>query len=613
MPGIVGVVGRDPVKQKAFALQHIIRSMMYEPFYTSGSSVHETLGLCVGWVNRAGSFSDCMPLWNKSGNVCLIFFGEHFPDSGDLSRNGRGNFTDARFLMDLVEEKGTDFPRLLNGWFSGILIDLRKEEALLFNDRYGMQRLYCHDAAHGFYFSTEAKALLAIRPELRELDMQSLGELFSFGCVLENRTLFSGISLLPPGSAWTIKKGAVAKKEFYFTPSEWEAAPSLPKEEFYNKLRETFVRLLPKYCNTRNSIAISLTGGLDTRMILANTPIPPGRMPCYTFGGVYRDCFDVKIARKVAAVCNQPHSVLAVSNDFFSGFPELAEKTVFITDGNLDVTGAADLYANRKAREIAPVRLTGNYGSEILRGSRHLKAQPARPGLFDNGFETSIDAAARTLAGQYRGHRILFAAFKQAPWHHYNRLALEQSQLTLRSPYLDNALVRLMFQAPPDVLNSNELSFRLINDGNPALGRIMTDRGLGGNMPYPFSQAAHLYREFLFKADYAFNYGMPPWLSVLDRHLLAPLHAERLFLGRHKFYHFRIWFRDQLSGYVKEVLLDKRSLNRSYLNGKAAEQIVLEHTSGRMNYTTEITKLLTAELMQRLMIDNDNQLAARSS
>ena len=108
---------------------------------------------------------------------------------------------------------------------------------------------------------------------------------------------------------------------------------------------------------------------------------------------------------------------------------------------------------------------------------------------------------------------------------------------------------------------------------------------------------------FCFKTDYAFDYGMPQWYARLDHSLLAPLHLERYFLGRHKFYHFRVWYRDQLSGYVKEILLDRRSLERPYLNGKFAEKMVLDHTCGRMNYTSDITNLLTLELLQRLMID----------
>ena len=46
------------------------------------------------------------------------------------------------------------------------------------------------------------------------------------------------------------------------------------------------------------------------------------------------------------------------------------------------------------------------------------------------------------------------------------------------------------------------------------------------------------YHEFMAKAEYAYDYGMPQWLVRADRRLSA-LHLEKLFLIT-KFCHFRI-------------------------------------------------------------------------
>ncbi len=142
---------------------------------------------------------------------------------------------------------------------------------------------------------------------------------------------------------------------------------------------------------------------------------------------------------------------------------------------------------------------------------------------------------------------------------------------------------------------------RLIADGNPALSRIPTDRGLGGSGMLP-EVVSHGFQEFLFKAEYAFDYGMPQWLARVDR-ALAPLHLERLILGRHKALHFRVWYRGALSTYVRETLLDPRSLARPYVEPKMLERIVRAHTTGRGNYTTEIHTLLKLELVHRHLID----------
>ena len=108
--------------------------------------------------------------------------------------------------------------------------------------------------------------------------------------------------------------------------------------------------------------------------------------------------------------------------------------------------------------------------------------------------------------------------------------------------------------------------------------------------------------EFTFKAEYAYDYGMPQWVSRVD-HYLSPLHLERLFLGRHKLLHFRVWYRDSLSDYVRQMLLDPKTLSRPYLERKGVEAVVRGHLGGGLNHTTEIHKLLTLELLHRLFLD----------
>jgi asparagine synthase (glutamine-hydrolysing) len=161
--------------------------------------------------------------------------------------------------------------------------------------------------------------------------------------------------------------------------------------------------------------------------------------------------------------------------------------------------------------------------------------------------------------------------------------------------------VQTLFRAPGNSLSNNDLSLRLIQDGNPALAKIQTDRGITANSG-TWGKLRHQYQEFTFKAEYAYDYGMPQWVARTD-HAVSWLHLERLFLGRHKFYHFRVWYRDALSKYVQEILLDPMTLSRPYLDRKTVEDIVSGHVKNGRNYTTEIHKLLTIELLHRLLID----------
>src|ERR1700691_4672292 len=218
---------------------------------------------------------------------------------------------------------------------------------------------------------------------------------------------------------------------------------------------------------------------------------------------MFRDCQDVVMARKVARVCGQEHQVIPVDDNFLSQFPRYSERTVFLTDGCVEVKHAPDLYVNECAAKIAPGRITGNYGGEVLRGVRAFKPVDPVPGLFHPDLSSYIQQAKETYSGLLHGHPLSFAVFRQAPWHHYGLLSLEQSQLSMRSPYLDNDFVRTVFRAPHSATANSEVSRRLIADGDARLTQIRTDRTSISSRNGWRTSAIRSFLDFTVKAEYA--------------------------------------------------------------------------------------------------------------
>jgi asparagine synthase (glutamine-hydrolysing) len=316
-----------------------------------------------------------------------------------------------------------------------------------------------------------------------------------------------------------------------------------------------------------------------------------------------REPQDVIIARRVAELCRQPYQVIQIGDEFLASFPEYAERSMYLMEGRLDVNRSTDLFVSEKARQIAPVKVVGTYGSEIIRQAVMFKPSVPQPGLYSSDFLTHVSDAAQTYVDVRRGNPISFAVFRQSPWYMSQIFALEQTQLTVRCPYLDNDFVRTAFRMPQlDVIS--DIRLRLITEGNSALARIRTDRGVGGSSGWFFGLASRSLLEFTFKAEYAYDYGMPQWVAQID-HLLSPFRLERLFLGRHKLSHFRIWYRQALSKYVQEMLLDRRTLSRPYLERKGVESIVEGHLRGGRTFTKEIHKVLTLELLHRRFFDHN--------
>lgn len=606
MPGLAVIIGPTPKEENEKDLLTMVRSMEHEPFYSSGSYVNGEVGVYVGWTCLKGSYSDCLPAINERKDLLLFFYGEIFFDKEEFDwLRGQGHAIErpnATVLLHLFEEKGYDFLKSLNGFFHGVLVDLKQGEIVLFNDRYGMQRLYYFEDKDSILFASEAKAILKVRKELRKLDPRSMGESLTCDCVLENRTLFSKIYTLPGASVWSFRNASLRKKDCYFKPEEWESQAPLNTNELYTKLMDLFPRIMARHVESSLPIGVSLSGGLDTRLIMAYIDNWNSRISCYTFGGMYRESLDVKLAKQVAVTCGQSHVTLQLGKDFLSSFPSLSERTVYLSDGCLSACGAYELYLNKLARRVADVRLTGSYGSEVFRGLRGVNATQPTKDLIHPDFQKHLRDAIDTFEDVSKCHKLSFSVFRQAPWYGYGRLSVEQSQVVLRTPFLDNDLVGLMYRAPEAARSSTQLQWHLIEHGNPDLVAIPTDRALRGRPGVISSRWAYFISYFLLKGDYLYKSGMPQWMEHVH-YFLRPLQPERLIIGRHRFFHFRIWFRNELAAFLKDFLLDPVAAKRPYVNGPFLEKMVLRHIKGDRNYTDEIEKVLTMELIHRLFIE----------
>src|SRR5437870_1929959 len=200
MPGIVGIVSQRCHQDCESLVKSMISSMEHESFYDSGIYSVPEIGLYAGWVAHENSFGAEQPFFNERRDVVLLLSGECFmghETRADLRKKGHELGQSAgNCLVHLYEEEGDQFFEKLNGLFSGLLIDKRQRKSFLFNDRYGVERIYLHQTADATYFASEAKALLCILPELRAFDEDAIVQFLAYGCPLEGRTLFRGVELL---------------------------------------------------------------------------------------------------------------------------------------------------------------------------------------------------------------------------------------------------------------------------------------------------------------------------------------------------------------------------------------------------------------------------------
>ena len=151
----------------------------------------------------------------------------------------------------------------------------------------------------------------------------------------------------------------------------------------------------------------------------------------------------------------------------------------------------------------------------------------------------------------------------------------------------------------------------LVKKRRPDLYAIMTNAGFGGSgSPIARELRRRSYRT-LGWIEKAYGRDKLPFalhdpLALVDSRFISPLRLNRLFLGIADYRHYRIWTRDELSVYIKAVLLDERTLSRPIWNRRFLENAVKDHMAGRKNRLSEIQKALSIELVFRTLIENLN-------
>ncbi len=259
------------------------------------------------------------------------------------------------------------------------------------------------------------------------------------------------------------------------------------------------------------------------------------------------------------------------------------------------------MYFNQIARQIAPIRLTGKFGSEVVRTRRLIPSIAFPRYLLHPELGHLVDQALLAKDADRRAHPLSSVVADEIAWYEYGRVAVEQSALVLRTPYMDNRLVKLMYQAETDVRASRELQSNYIIEKSRELAQVPTNLGRVENNSSLLSKAAYLGLWAQFKVEYIYLYATPHWLTALD-HKLERLRLERLITGRQKFEGYRIWFRTHFADFIRDVLLSPQAACTNFFEKKWLERAVTSHLAGTHNYFTEINKMLTIELIYSTLL-----------
>jgi asparagine synthase (glutamine-hydrolysing) len=112
--------------------------------------------------------------------------------------------------------------------------------------------------------------------------------------------------------------------------------------------------------------------------------------------------------------------------------------------------------------------------------------------------------------------------------------------------------------------------------------------------------------EFAFRVPGAMKLAEGETKAIYKR-AVEPLLGKSLTYRRKQMFTVPVgeWFRQALTGYCREVLLDGRLAERNIVNSDRVSAMIQEHVSGAANHTRLLRALISAEIWFRLFVDRD--------
>jgi asparagine synthase (glutamine-hydrolysing) len=216
------------------------------------------------------------PMSNETGTVWAAQNGELYNDPclrPELVARGHTLHTrcDTELIAHAYEQYGLDLPCHVDGMFAIAVWDDRRRVGLLARDRMGKKPLYYCERDGSLYFASEIKALLAIPGFSREIDPVSVHHFLSLKHVPHPRSIFKGISIVPPAHRLVFRPGEPAHIERYWDVSfdVDTTLAGLPEDDLVDRFLELLRNAIERRLMSDVPIGFFLSGGIDSSLSTA--------------------------------------------------------------------------------------------------------------------------------------------------------------------------------------------------------------------------------------------------------------------------------------------------------------------------------------------------------
>jgi asparagine synthase (glutamine-hydrolysing) len=617
MCGIAGYLRFDDVPAARERVQRMVATLRHRGPDDVGVFTDGPAGLGAARLSIIDVAGGHQPLAVDEGAITVAQNGEiynYVELQRELASNGARFQTacDTEVIGHLYARRGTAAFERLRGMFAIAIWDRERRQLALARDRVGKKPLYFARTGRELLFASEPKAMLAVLDRAPDVFGPALLSFLTFGYVAGDDSIFTGMSRLEPGSWMQLSADGRATTGRYW---EWPSpgvSDALSHEEAVERLREELREAVRIRLRSDVPLGAFLSAGIDSATVLAlMTELSPRPVRTFTIGFGDPDYDELEGARSTATHFGADHTEWIVTPDAVKVAERLSR---YYDEPFADASSVPTSYVAELARRDVTVVLTGDGGDELFAGYAPYAQALAR------------DAAPTAPAIR----RLIGFAAALVPTHARGKTRLETMALDPEAWFVWRRTVFPLYLL-------RRIAEPALLDAVPMLPEVESVRGIRASSAsllttlQQWDQRHYLPDDILVKVDRAtMAHSLEARCPLLDHKVIeiacrqtADRHGDarttkRLFrevvkpwvpadvLERPKRgfgVPLRRWFHEGLIGWAREILTDRRTLQRGWTRAAEVTVLLTQHQQGTRDHAKRIWALVCLELWARQHLD----------
>ncbi len=620
MCGIAGIAGGDGQPVHHAEIKAMCDALVHRGPDDDGFFVEGHVGMGMRRLSIIDVEHGQQPAWNANRDICVVLNGEIYNYHElrlELMSNGHvfRTHSDTEVIVHLYEEMGERCIERLRGMFAFAIWDRKQDLVLLMRDRLGIKPLYYAEVNGRLMFGSEMKALLQLPDIKKEFNWAAVSYLFSFLSTPADESILLGIHKLEPGCMLRFSPSSKLQIKQYwdiqFTPNH-----DRNEEETIAQLRDQLDDAVRSCMVSDVPVGAFLSGGLDSSAVVAIMS-KQQQAPVKTFSIGFSDAdYDESgYAREVALALGTEHHELILKSNTADLMHDLAW---YLDEPFGDSSVIPTFMVSQLASQHVKVILSGDGGDEVFGGyDKYLvehreRQRPHLPLPLRKMIATLSSFLPEGVKGRdYLRHMALHGSERYLD--SSNLYSLEQKTSLFTSEFAEQILASDTWHESTGILSASgdshwlsALQYHDIKTYLPLDILTKVDRmSMANSLEVRVPLLDHKLLEFAatIPADMRLKEGRTK--HIFKEAMRGKL-PENIIDRRKQGFAVPLehWFRGDLNGFVRELLLSDRCLARGIFNADYIRKLLTLHEQGRP-LGQHLWMLISFELWCRQFMDQN--------